>query len=76
MPGVQHASASGNNPVNATASRSPMGVIFFEGRKLCYEPFNGNYRVVVFGSGEPVGVTDELRAEIEKDVRKQQEKRA
>lgn len=54
--------------------RCPVGVIKFDGRLLCYEPFNEGYRVIVNGTGEPVGVTPELRAAIEADVAKQRQK--
>lgn len=51
-----------------------LGVIDFHGQTLVYEPFNSGWRVTVFGSGEPVGVDEELRLAIEADIAHQRAK--
>ena len=51
-----------------TAPRCPVGVIEHQGRTLTYEPHMHTYRIVVFGTGEVLGCSDELRAAIEADI--------
>lgn len=60
--------------MTAPAPRCPCGVLMHEGRMLAYEPFNAGYRVIVVGTGEPVGVTPELRLAIEAEEMKRLEK--
>lgn len=56
------------------AAQTPMGVIkhpVTEGIYVCYERVNDGYRAVEFGTGIPLGISEELLAAIEADYRKQ-----
>lgn len=53
------------------APKSPLGVIQWQGRIVCYEHTEGDYRVVVFGSGEPVPMTPELQDALAHDEGRQ-----
>ncbi|MGB1561604.1 MAG: hypothetical protein ACPHN2_08915 [Sinimarinibacterium flocculans] len=60
--------------MTAPAPRCPCGVLMHDGRLVTYEPFNNGYRVLVVGTGEPVGVTPDLRRAIEADEDKRNHK--
>ncbi len=56
------------------APRSPLGVIQWQGRILCYDHSGPQYRVLVFGSGEPVPLTPELLVALQRDEARQHRK--